>query len=153
VTFSPHFIQATVLGTPRPQGSLERTRYGLKYYNQKELMEWRHEVMKELVYNRPDGWDDTAAISVTPAFFFARPKSHYGSGKNAHKLKPSAPEHHTNRPDADKLIRGIGDAIQQAGLIRDDSQIVGWGNWNGSNKFWADGDRLPGLHVQIQALK
>ena len=38
-------------------------------------------------------------------FRFVRPKSHYGTGRNAKKLKPSAPPHHTQKPDATKLLR------------------------------------------------
>ena len=44
-------------------------------------------------------------------FVFPRPLGHFGTGKNSDKLKASAPTHHTKTPDADKLTRGIGDAI------------------------------------------
>jgi len=56
-------------------------------------------------------------------FYFNRPKSHYGSGKNAAVLKPSAPQYHITRPDTTKLIRPLEDALTGV-LWRDDSQIV-----------------------------
>ena len=59
-------------------------------------------------------------------FYFARPKSHYGTGRNASKLKPSAPVHHAQTPDLAKLMRAIEDGI--TGIIwRDDRQVVGYG--------------------------
>lgn len=53
----------------------------------------------------------TGPIQLELAFNFLRPKSHYGTGRNANRLKPSAPMHHTVKPDIDKLIRAILDAL------------------------------------------
>jgi Holliday junction resolvase RusA-like endonuclease len=53
--------------------------------------------------------------------------SHYGTGKNATKLKPSAPRYHVKTPDVDKLVRGVADSIGDAVarvLLNNDSQIV-----------------------------
>jgi len=56
-------------------------------------------------------------------FIMPRPQSHFGSGKNAGKLKASAPEYHTTRPDTTKLIRAAEDAL--TGIAwRDDAQIA-----------------------------
>ena len=46
-------------------------------------------------------------------FVFPRPKSHYGSGKNADVLKPSAPKHCVSRGngDIDKLSRSTLDGL------------------------------------------
>ena len=61
-------------------------------------------------------------IQVIARFFFARPKSHYGTGKNASKLKASAPHRHSQSPDLDKLERCLNDAM--TGIVfRDDKQI------------------------------
>jgi Holliday junction resolvase RusA-like endonuclease len=52
-----------------------------------------------------------------------RPKAHYGSGRNADKLKDSAPAFPLGKPDVDKLSRGVMDAL--TGIIfRDDSCVV-----------------------------
>lgn len=56
-------------------------------------------------------------------FVAVRPKSHYGSGKNANVLKLSAPAFPAVKPDAGKLARGTEDAL--TGIVwRDDAQIV-----------------------------
>jgi Holliday junction resolvase RusA-like endonuclease len=55
-------------------------------------------------------------------FYFARPKSHYRSGKNAHLLKDDAPEWHIQTPDLDKLERCLLDAMTGV-VYRDDAQV------------------------------
>lgn len=56
-------------------------------------------------------------------FYFARPASHFGSGKNAGKLKNSAPKHHAKKPDCDNCVKLVKDAMNGV-FYRDDSQIV-----------------------------
>jgi Holliday junction resolvase RusA-like endonuclease len=63
------------------------------------------------------------AVSVELLFCFLRPKGHYGSGRNASKLKPSSPAHMATMPDVDKLCRCALDALTGVVLV-DDSQIV-----------------------------
>jgi Holliday junction resolvase RusA-like endonuclease len=56
-------------------------------------------------------------------FWVARPKGHYGSGKNAHVVKQSAPHAPATKPDLLKLARAIEDAL--TGIVyRDDAQIT-----------------------------
>jgi len=62
-------------------------------------------------------------VSVQIQFAFPRPKGHYGSGRNATTLRPTAPGYHAYRPDLDKLIRAIGDALTGI-VLRDDAQIA-----------------------------
>lgn len=50
-------------------------------------------------------------LKVKVDFFFPRPKSHYGTGKNALKLKDSAPSRHISRPDLDNCIKFVKDAL------------------------------------------
>ena len=45
-------------------------------------------------------------------FRFPRPRSHFGTGRNAGQLKPSAPFYVRTRPDLDKLARAVGDALR-----------------------------------------
>lgn len=71
-----------------------------------------------------EGWSlETGAVALTIQFVFARPKSHYGTGKNAGKLKPNLPTWHTQKPDRTKLLRCTEDAFTGV-LWRDDSQVV-----------------------------
>jgi crossover junction endodeoxyribonuclease RusA len=63
-------------------------------------------------------------MEVVLTFYFPRPQSHYGTGRNAHILKPSAPDYPTKPPDIDKLMRAIFDGATDAGLWLDDAQVV-----------------------------
>jgi Holliday junction resolvase RusA-like endonuclease len=65
----------------------------------------------------------TDALCLTLSFEQPRPRFHYGSGKNASKLKQSAALYPTGRPDTVKLARAVEDALTGV-LWRDDSQIV-----------------------------
>ena len=44
-------------------------------------------------------------------FTFSRPKSHYGSGRNAGIVKASAPKWHISSPDVDNLVKFVLDAL------------------------------------------
>lgn len=57
------------------------------------------------------------------AFYFPRPKSHYRTGKNSHLLRADAPGWHDKKPDCDKLVRSIGDAMTGV-VYRDDAQLA-----------------------------
>ena len=75
----------------------------------------------------------TGPIELTCAFYFARPTSHYGTGRNSGKLKPSAPIDHTQKPDLSKITRAVEDAMTKV-IWRDDSQINRYGHGHG--KHW-----------------
>ena len=62
-------------------------------------------------------------VKLGVRFCFARPKSHYGTGKNSGILKSSASKQHAKTPDLDKLLRTLGDALTGI-IVRDDSQIA-----------------------------
>ena len=62
------------------------------------------------------------AVAVEFDFFFARPKGHYGSGRNADKVLASAPRHMTVMPDIDKLARCALDALTGV-VFKDDAQV------------------------------
>jgi len=66
------------------------------------------------------------ALGAEVTFTLRRPPSHYGTGRNADKLKASSPAYPTGHDtgDIDKLARLILDALQDAGTIPDDAQIV-----------------------------
>ncbi len=68
----------------------------------------------KLLSNPEDGVD----LHVT--FYMPRPKSHLNS---AGQRKPSAPALHTKKPDLDKLLRCVCDALTGV-CYADDSQII-----------------------------
>ena len=61
-------------------------------------------------------------VELRVVFFFKRPQSHFGSGKNSGTLKTSAPEYHSQSPDLDKLVRCLGDALTGVVYV-DDRQV------------------------------
>ena len=62
-------------------------------------------------------------LSVDMIFYSPRPKGHYGTGRNAARLKDSAPEYPIGRPDVLKLARAVEDALTGV-VYRDDALIV-----------------------------
>lgn len=57
-------------------------------------------------------------------FTLPRPKSHYRSGKYSHLVRSGAPAFPGSKPDLSKLLRSTEDALTDAGVMRDDAQIV-----------------------------
>lgn len=117
-------LSFTVLGTPAPQGSKVRTRFGMREDNP-ATKPWRQDVAWQAreAYGAEDPYD--GPVHVTCLFVFARPKAHYRTGKHAGELRPDAPAWCDRKPDADKLARAIGDALSSI-VVRDDSRIVAW---------------------------
>jgi len=64
------------------------------------------------------------AVALRATFTLPRPKSHFGTGRNALVLKPSAPPYPAGKPDEEKLGRAVKDALKDAGVYRDDAQIT-----------------------------
>ena len=63
----------------------------------------------------------TGPLRIDCEWVFARPKGHYGTGKNAAALKPKAPHWHTAKPDRDNVDKAVLDALK--GFICDDRQV------------------------------
>ena len=91
----------------------------------------------------------TWGVNVEVVYWFRRPLSHYGTGRNAEILKQSAPEEydHHQKPDRDKLDRAVNDAITQAGVVwADDKCNAGGGSW----KRWLNSrDEQEGAEIKI----
>ena len=124
---SPNSVTFAVLGTPVPQGSVRAYNSKVVANNGESLASWRSDVAAAAHRHKPEDWDINAAVSLRCEFVFPRPLTDYGTGRNAGKLKPSAPQHHTKMPDLDKLCRGVADSIGDAVarvLLKNDSQIV-----------------------------
>lgn len=148
-----HHISVRVYGTPAAQGSKRHLGNGVMVESSKKVKPWRADVVnatRGLLDHMPDWTPLTGPVAVHIRFYFSRPKSHYGTGKNADVLKPSAPVWVTSRAagDADKLIRSTQDALVTAGAIADDSLIAHL--W--ATKTYVDGARLPGAEIHIEEL-
>jgi len=115
-------IAFTVLGEPTPEGStrayyikaLDRT--VTTHQNKKGLQAWRSRVATEAqraLEGRDWKCDSGSAYSVEVDFVLSRP--------------PSVPEHRRKRPtvkpDIDKLVRAVNDALTGI-LFTDDCQVI-----------------------------
>lgn len=111
---SPTAIQFTVPGKPAPQGSKRHVGRGVLVESCKELGPWRERVAIAAHNAMTSGRLTifTGAVTVAINFVLPRPKS-------TPKLTPAA----VKRPDIDKLVRAILDAITNV-VIADDSQVV-----------------------------
>lgn len=105
----------TVYGKPEPQGSTRafvvKGRPIITSDN-KKLKPWRQQVAltAQAVMDGNVYLQDAAPIGVSVAFYFDRPKSVKAAAK-------------TTKPDIDKLLRGILDAL--TGIVfADDSQVI-----------------------------
>ena len=72
-----------VVGKPAPQGSKISTRFGMREASQ-FVAPWRNQVVSACIEQRiNEGEVITEPVKVEISFTFFRPKSHYGTGKNA----------------------------------------------------------------------
>lgn len=123
-------ISFTVYGRPAQMGSKRAfVRSGKAVMvndNSERLRQWYNAVASKAaeVMNGRDLISGAVRLSVV--FFFKRPKAHFGTGRNAGILKKTAPVEHTQKPDLDKLVRLLCDALS-ATVWRDDSQVVEYG--------------------------
>ncbi len=146
-------ITFQVIGTPRPGGSKTG------FYNKKlarvmmvdasgqKGKDWRTSVQAAAM-EAYDGPLLQGAVRLYLHFLFSRPKSHYGTGRNASRLKPSAPQYHTQKPDLTKIVRSVEDAL--AGIVwKDDSQVTA----GSPSKSWIGGADRSGVYVTITPLE
>lgn len=104
------------------------------------LTSWRTDVKDAAVAARiahADAPTFTGAVKLTINFFVPRPPS----------VKPDKRPYPIVAPDLDKLVRGVGDALKQAGVYKDDSQVVGIQ----ATKSYAtdDRERSPGAWITV----
>lgn len=145
-------IAFQVLGTPAPKGSATAFVVKNKSTGKHRAVIVQGGAKGSAGRERLRGWDaavrDAAARAVGPGrtsppfvgvalrvdieFRIARPANHYGTGRNAGVLKPSAPPFPIGKPDRDKLERTTLDAM--TGIVFDDDSRVVAGE---PRKVWA----------------
>lgn len=121
-------VTFTVLGKPQPAGS--KRAFQNRHTGRVSVVDanaksrpWKQEVAGAAMVKTGVRLPLEGPLSLHVTFFLARRKWHYGTGKNAALLKPSAPTWPTTRPDATKLLRAVEDAL--TGIVwRDDAQVV-----------------------------
>lgn len=127
--YRPLVFEGSVYGMPQTAGS----KRGFVNPKSKRVMivddnpksrAWKDAVAQTVGAARGDDAELlTGALAVEFVFYLPRPQGHYGSGKNAGKLRPSAPAYPIVRPDVTKLVRAAEDGLTGV-LWRDDAQVV-----------------------------
>jgi Holliday junction resolvase RusA-like endonuclease len=128
-------LTCTIPGTPQQQGS-KRNVGKFSIEANKNLAPWRADAIANLqqAMEAQGIGQFIGPVRVSATFAYGRPAGHYGSGRNASVLKAMAPSWKSTAPDLDKLARALGDALTQAGVVRDDALIVSWN----IDKVWAE---------------
>ena len=126
-------IAFTVFGVPIPQGSMKAfMRPGMRFpvvtADNKRTKSWRQAVVDAAREQLADASPLEGPVGLGVEFFLPRPRS---AKKDV--VLPA------KKPDLDKLVRAIGDALTAAGVWRDDSQVVSVGAW----KVFAASSRDP----------
>jgi len=150
-------LMVFVPGRPIPQGSKRpmmvrgKNPHPVMIEGNKNLLDpWRSKVTYEVARaaleqpfaSIPRG----IPVGVRLVFVFDRPQSHYGTGRNADKVKEIAPKYPSGAPDTDKLTRAIFDSITDSQVWGDDGQVV----WLEARKVWAGTETHSGQGVHIQ---
>jgi Holliday junction resolvase RusA-like endonuclease len=136
-------LQVFVAGHPRAQGS-KRIMRGHLVEMAKDLQPWKHAIAQRVSEER-SGRQLVGPIGVRAVFFFNRPASHYGTGRNAGFVKAMAPRWRESAPDVDKLVRALLDALTMSGLILDDRYVVSVS----ADKVYGD----PGVLIEVKELE
>lgn len=147
----PGLVIATfeVVGTPIPQGSMQAfNRRGggrpIVTSDNKRTRPWKDAVTWAASEARSTFWGEYAgAVGVEMVFRIVRPKGH--TGKRG--LLPSAPAEHAVKPDIDKLVRAVLDAIVDAAVIVDDALVAELR----VTKRYVTAMEAPGVRVMVRS--
>jgi Holliday junction resolvase RusA-like endonuclease len=132
-------VAFTINGTPRPAGS--KKAYPIRRKDGKlgvavtdaagkKGREWRQDVRDALLKAYGERKPLDGAVELIVTFHMPRPKAHFLTRGR----RDDAPQYHTVKPDATKLLRAIEDAM--TGIVwHDDSQVA----IQSVKKIYADG--------------
>ena len=142
-------VKFIVAGIPRPAGSkryLGRSKAGKPILADdcKRAPAWRADVQNAARMEWADRPLLDEPIRLCLTFLLERPKSHFGTGRNAGVLKDSAPPFPTTKPDLTKIVRAIEDALTKV-IWKDDSRVM----WQENKKLYG---AKPGVVVKVQVL-
>lgn len=95
-------VQLVVPGPPVPWARVRRR--GSRYYTAPAQAEYAERVRQAwLIAGRPQlpkGW----VLAVRADFYLERPAGHWATGRNAGRLRPSAPAWPCGKPDAARTV-------------------------------------------------
>lgn len=112
----PDGLVVTVFGRPVTQGSKTRTRWGMRDDNADRLRPWREAVKTAALWAMAGRPRLEGPVSLEVTFTFDPPKR----APKSRRVWPTT----RSSGDVDKLVRAVGDALTDAGVWRDDAQVV-----------------------------
>lgn len=116
-------VRFTVYGEPAPQGSKTRNRWGGVREDNPRTQPWRQEIAGKAIEAMGGRPPLTGPVEFRAEFTFPRLVSHYGTGRNAGRVKDNAPVWKPTAPDLDKVIRACCDALAGIAFLND-AQVV-----------------------------
>lgn len=143
------YVQGTPIPQPRPQVSTQGGFARAFVPKKHPVHAWREAVRVGACGALAISWLSGRApvagpLALSVKLYLPRPKSHYGTGRNAAKVKRSAPALPAVRPDLDNYLKAIQDALDGV-LWKDDGQVV----QITAAKLYADG-REPGATITVK---
>ncbi|APU20919.1 RusA family crossover junction endodeoxyribonuclease [Actinoalloteichus sp. GBA129-24] len=124
-----------VAGHPAPQGSKRHVGRGILVESSKAVKPWRESIRWAASGMTRHGAGEPVAVDLE--FVMPRPTS------TPKRRTPPA----VKRPDLDKLVRAVFDALTSAGTIADDSQATELR----ARKRLAELDEIPGVHIRVMS--
>lgn len=140
---SDWLLDVWIPGEPKAQGSMKHIGNGRMIHDPK-MVKWRNHIIHTLeqwVGTYFGMWEPLdEPVDVAVKFYLQRP------------AKPAL-ERAATGLDLDKLQRCVGDALEKAGVIKNDARIVRWTNpekeW--THDFLGDGNE-PGVRLRVRRL-
>jgi len=114
-------IQFTIPGIPQGKARARVTKRGTFTPTKTKQYQDRVKIMFRL--KNPGRSPHTGPVRLEIVAYYRRPKSHYGTGRNAGRVKGSAPVWPLVKPDCDNVEKAVADALNGI-AYNDDSQIV-----------------------------
>lgn len=136
-----------VPGVPQPKGSTRvvpnrRTGRMIVISDNPQAKGWQLKVTAALAAHRRSMSALDGPVQLRVVFHLPRPKKHYRRNGD---LRADAPRQHITKPDGDKLLRAVQDAVTDSGLIFDDGRIA-IGSYE---KVYADEVERVGVDVEL----
>jgi Holliday junction resolvase RusA-like endonuclease len=118
-------VEGEPVPQPRPKARAMRIdgKWTARVYNPSDADSWKITVNDAARRHLPRE-PITDPVAVVVIAWLPRPLAHYGTGRNASLLKPSAPTYCGTKPDGDNLIKAILDALTTLQVWKDDSLVA-----------------------------
>jgi len=147
-------LAVRIPGRPHGQGSMNL--YAVNGHAHGDYPEqtksYRNTVVDQLRAEWNSAPPHPGPVHVRATAWMPRPAHHWlpaNSRRTFPALRPGAPQQCCISPDLDKICRLVGDALQAAGILRDDRQICHWT----TSRRWAGHYDDPGsLTIALDAI-